>query len=142
MGVARVRFQTRKMIIRQVEKQLQASGKVGSKGDHRLRQHRRRMIRAASYLNPNWSSTTMPRVSFKCATVLLTLLPISSSTTARAAELSDTEFKRLHAELQPGDSPWLTIPWKISVLNAQQSAAKEDKPIFIWAMDGHPLGCT
>jgi len=84
----------------------------------------------------------MPRVSIKCAAVLLTLFPILSSTTARAAELSDTEFKRLHAELQPGDSPWLTIPWKISVLNAQQSAAKEDKPIFIWAMDGHPLGCT
>ena len=29
-----------------------------------------------------------------------------------------------------------------AVLNAQQIAAKEDKPIFIWAMDGHPLGCT
>lgn len=80
----------------------------------------------------------MPRVSFKCAAVLL----VASSITARAAELSDAQFKRLHTELQPSDSPWLTIPWKISVLNAQQSAAKEDKPIFIWAMDGHPLGCT
>lgn len=90
----------------------------------------------------------MPRVSFfKYAAALLTLLPVASFNIASlnmagAAELSDAEFKRLHAELQPGDSPWLTIPWKISVLNAQQSAAKEDKPIFIWAMDGHPLGCT
>jgi hypothetical protein len=84
----------------------------------------------------------MPRVSFKCAAVLLTLLPFTCPGTASSAELSDAEFKRLHAELQPNNSPWLTIPWKISVLNAQQSAAKEDKPIFIWAMDGHPLGCT
>lgn len=59
-----------------------------------------------------------------------------------AAELSDADFERLHKELQPGDEPWLTIPWKISVLNAQQAAVKENKPIFIWAMDGHPLGCT
>lgn len=64
------------------------------------------------------------------------------STAAPAADLSDEDFERLHAELQPGDEPWLTIPWKISVLNAQQAAAKENKPIFIWAMDGHPLGCT
>jgi hypothetical protein len=84
----------------------------------------------------------MPRVSFKCAAVLLTLLPFAPADTARSAELSDAEFNRLHAELQPGESPWLTIPWKISVLNAQRTAAKEDKPIFIWAMDGHPLGCT
>jgi len=28
------------------------------------------------------------------------------------------------------------------VLDAQAAAAREGKPIFIWAMDGHPLGCT
>ena len=28
------------------------------------------------------------------------------------------------------------------VLEARQEAAKQKKPIFIWAMDGHPLGCT
>ncbi len=60
-----------------------------------------------------------------------------------AAELSDTEFRKLHAELQPDSKAlWRSIPWKISVLGAQQSAAEEKKPLFIWAMDGHPLGCT
>ena len=76
-----------------------------------------------------------------CLAVLSATL-LSAAGTSSAAELSDDEFERLHAELQPGDEPWLTIPWKISVLNAQQIAVKEDKPIFIWAMDGHPLGCT
>lgn len=74
--------------------------------------------------------------------MLLVAMTLSAGGITSAAELSDAEFKRLHAELQPGDEPWLTIPWKISVLNAQQAAAKENKPIFIWAMDGHPLGCT
>lgn len=60
-----------------------------------------------------------------------------------AAELSEAEFQRLHAELEPAaDEPWRTIPWKIALLDAQEQAARERKPIFIWAMDGHPLGCT
>jgi hypothetical protein len=57
--------------------------------------------------------------------------------------LSTAEFERLHAALQPElDAPWRTIPWRVSLLEARQEAAKQKKPIFIWAMDGHPLGCT
>ena len=57
--------------------------------------------------------------------------------------ISEAEFLKLHAELQPNpDEPWRTIPWKISLLDAQRVAAENKKPLFIWAMDGHPLGCT
>ncbi len=57
--------------------------------------------------------------------------------------LTTAEFERLHAGLQPEvDAPWRTIPWRVSLLDARQEAAKQQKPIFIWAMDGHPLGCT
>lgn len=60
-----------------------------------------------------------------------------------AAELDESEFNRLHKMLQASpDEPWRTIPWKIALIDAQQTAAKERKPIFVWAMDGHPLGCT
>lgn len=62
---------------------------------------------------------------------------------APAEELSDAEFQRLHKELMPDESDlWRTVPWKIALLDAQRTAAREKKPIFIWAMDGHPLGCT
>ena len=64
------------------------------------------------------------------------LLSVSSA-------LTGEEFEKLHRELQPtGEEAWRTIPWRISLLDAQAAAAKERKPIFIWAMDGHPLGCT
>jgi hypothetical protein len=67
------------------------------------------------------------------------MLPVASP----AGELTDAEFRRLYEQLQPApDEPWRTIPWKIALLDAQRVAAKEKKPIFIWAMDGHPLGCT
>jgi hypothetical protein len=60
-----------------------------------------------------------------------------------AEELTDAEFRRLHKLLQPNqDELWRTIPWEIGLLDAQRIAAREKKPIFIWAMDGHPLGCT
>lgn len=75
---------------------------------------------------------------------LLALLTTAMSPLALQAEpLTDAQFNKLHNELQPGDDePWRTIPWKIALLDAQRSAAKQNKPIFIWAMDGHPLGCT
>ena len=57
--------------------------------------------------------------------------------------ISEADFRRLHKELQvSGKDPWRTIPWKISLLDAQRLAVAQKKPIFIWAMDGHPLGCT
>ena len=60
-----------------------------------------------------------------------------------ALGLTEAEFQKLHRELQPNPkATWRTIPWKTSVLDAQAAAARERKPIFIWAMDGHPLGCT
>jgi hypothetical protein len=58
-------------------------------------------------------------------------------------ELTETEFSRLHAQLQASsEAPWRTIPWEISLLDAQRASVSQKKPIFIWAMDGHPLGCT
>ena len=56
--------------------------------------------------------------------------------------ISDEEFFRLQKQLQPTGAKWRTIPWKISLIDAQVAAASENKPIFVWAMDGHPLGCT
>lgn len=62
---------------------------------------------------------------------------------AAAGGLAFSEFEELHQRLQPaGDETWRTIPWKTSLLEAQSIAAKEGKPIFIWSMDGHPLGCV
>lgn len=59
-----------------------------------------------------------------------------------SAELSPEQFQKFHKELQPPEEAWTTIPWHSSLIPAQQMARKQGKPLFIWAMDGHPLGCT
>ncbi|MEM7234851.1 MAG: hypothetical protein AAF517_21910 [Planctomycetota bacterium] len=66
-----------------------------------------------------------------------------SGVASASPELGRAEFDKLKKELVPSSKAlWRTIPWKISLLGAQRIAAEERKPLFIWAMDGHPLGCT
>ena len=52
------------------------------------------------------------------------------------------EFERLHRALQPpAGELWRTVAWKTDLLEARAAAVREGKPLFIWAMDGSPLGC-
>lgn len=46
--------------------------------------------------------------------------------------------------IKPGDKEdrWAAIPWRIDLWEARKEAAKAGKPILLWEMDGHPLGCT
>jgi tRNA A-37 threonylcarbamoyl transferase component Bud32 len=58
-------------------------------------------------------------------------------------DFSRSEFEELRKKLQPPENePWRTIPWKLSLLEAQNQAARERKPIFLWSMMGHPLGAA
>ncbi|HMP78579.1 MAG TPA: hypothetical protein PKD54_03950 [Pirellulaceae bacterium] len=59
-----------------------------------------------------------------------------------AQDVSLTLAEKCAALCQPSDAPWKSIPWQTDLLKAQQIAVEQSKPLFIWAMDGHPLGCT
>ena len=63
---------------------------------------------------------------------------------APAAEPEHHSFRELHALIKPKSSEenWAQIPWMTSLWEARQRAAAEGKPILLWEMDGHPLGCT
>lgn len=76
------------------------------------------------------------------STAAFSAMIIAATTGVCSEQLSEQQFTELHAQLQPGEEPWRTIPWKIALLDAQRTAVAEKKPLFIWAMDGHPLGCT
>ena len=57
--------------------------------------------------------------------------------------LTDAQFRELHAKLvPPADEKWQTIPWRIDLPGARDEAAAAKKPVFLWSMNGHPLGCT
>ena len=84
----------------------------------------------------------LPRLTALALTATI-LLPGFASSSSAAEVLTEQRFRLLHKQLQPAaDELWRTIPWRTSLLEAQKIAITEKKPIFIWAMDGHPLGCT
>ena len=61
-----------------------------------------------------------------------------------AEAIAPADFDDLHALVQPKaeESAWLSIPWRTDLWQAREQAAAEGKPILLWEMDGHPLGCT
>lgn len=48
------------------------------------------------------------------------------------------------AEVLPtkAEEKWLTIPWRNDLTQARLDAQSQNKPIFMWIMNGHPMGCT
>jgi hypothetical protein len=63
---------------------------------------------------------------------------------ARAQELTNTTYAKWRDDLLPAqkDVAYKSIPWRASFWDAVVEAQAKDKPILLWAMNGHPLGCT
>ena len=61
------------------------------------------------------------------------------------AGLDDPQnFKTVH-DFVVGDTntaAWRKIPWMTDLWAARLVAMKKKKPIFVWAMNGDPLGCV
>ena len=69
---------------------------------------------------------------------------VIESTVEAAAPPEAAGFRALIAAIQPrpAELRWLEIPWETDLWAARRLAAESGKPIFLWAMNGNPLGCT
>lgn len=79
------------------------------------------------------------------AVCTLLMLGLSGLLGGGAADpIKPEQLIRLHALIKPQakETAWEQIPWLTSLWTARQKAAAEGKPILLWEMDGHPLGCT
>lgn len=77
--------------------------------------------------------------------LLLALVP--TATSARADEptkLTDATFEALRVAILPSkdEERWREIPWRTTTWEAVVEAAAAEKPVLLWAMNGHPLACT
>jgi hypothetical protein len=68
----------------------------------------------------------------------LAVLPIA------AEPLKPEQLTKIQALIRPtaDEDKWDRIPWQTSLWEARKQAAAQGKPILLWEMDGHPLGCT
>ena len=80
----------------------------------------------------------------RCLPVALLLAVLASH--GRAAEpqpIPPGQFDQLQQMIkpQPGESRFLEIPWVLSLWEARQRAAREGKPMLVWAGGwGVPIG--
>lgn len=47
-----------------------------------------------------------------------------------------------HIKSRPDELKWTGIPWETDLWEARLKAAAVSRPLFIWAMNGNPLGCV
>jgi hypothetical protein len=61
-----------------------------------------------------------------------------------APSISPAQFKEVFTLVKPAkdEDKWAQIPWQVNLWEARKLAAEKGKPILLWEMDGHPLGCT
>lgn len=77
------------------------------------------------------------------AVLLTAVLAASPGRSADSKPIAPEEFDPLRQmiRVQPDEQRFWQIPWKLSISDARALAAKEGKPIFVWAgAGGAPIG--
>ena len=78
--------------------------------------------------------------------VLVAFLAFSSFAFSQESEqfldAKNRDEWRTHIQPDAKESAWKSIDWKPDLASGIADAAKSGKPILLWTMNGHPLGCT
>ncbi len=58
--------------------------------------------------------------------------------------LSEANYASVREQVLPKQSElrWTQIPWRPSFHEGVAEAQVQGKPVLLWVMNGHPLGCT
>jgi hypothetical protein len=67
---------------------------------------------------------------------ITTLLAIFALSTA------DLDDKIASVAPTAAEDRYLAIPWRQNLMRARDEAQRDGKPLFLWIMNGHPLGCV
>ena len=84
------------------------------------------------------------KLAAKCLLTCAVTWVVTGPIAPAAEPIRPEQFGKLQALIKPdaGEDQWAKIPWVTDLWQARQIAARQGKPILLWEMDGHPLGCT
>ena len=59
-------------------------------------------------------------------------------------DLNDETLPAWQARIEPcpEEMAWTRIPWRSNLRGGLEDAVAEGKPVLLWLLNGHPLGCT
>lgn len=59
-------------------------------------------------------------------------------------QVADDEIAKWRGQIIPAEKSlaWRSLAWHASLWDALRAAEKLDRPILLYAMNGHPLACT
>ena len=94
-----------------------------------------------SYAGVVRRARTCTMISRLVALVLLAVAPLSGGGDSTLSKRTLDEWRAL-IEPNPAELAFTEIPWRPNLWSAVQEAQASDRPVLLWAMNGHPLGCT
>ncbi len=58
--------------------------------------------------------------------------------------ITEDNYASIREQILPKQSElaWMQIPWRPSFHEGVAEARAQGKPVLLWVMNGHPLGCT
>ena len=70
--------------------------------------------------------------------------PEPSASVMSSPRVDAADFDAWRAQLAPreDETRWQEIPWRDTLVAGLAAASAEQKPLLLWLMNGHPLGCT
>lgn len=79
-----------------------------------------------------------------CAALSLALATQLPAASQQPQPLTERSFKGYRRYLAPAADQlqWMKVRWYPSYWEGVLQAHRQKKPILLWAMNGHPLGCT
>ena len=59
-------------------------------------------------------------------------------------ELDERNYAIWRDHILPSDEElaFQSLPWEVTFADGLAAAAEQHKPLLLWVMNGHPLGCT
>jgi hypothetical protein len=71
-------------------------------------------------------------------------IPPPADANLSAPELNDENYAAWKEHILPSraDLAWQETPWRTSFWAAVGEAQRVEKPLLLYAMNGHPLACT
>jgi hypothetical protein len=89
----------------------------------------------------------MPRLSFFSIALSSFVLLVAAFAVSVPPGLSMETEQSLDARVAsivptPEEDRWLNVPWRANAMQARLEAQNLGRPLFLWIMNGNPMGCT